>query len=51
MRRHSATAHAAYQDLRRALLDEAASALRATPSRVDRGGRVYWSAATASVPR
>ena len=42
IRRHSATAHAAYQDLRRALLDDAASELRGTPTRVDRGGRVYW---------
>jgi hypothetical protein len=39
---HSATAHVAYQDLRRALLDDAASELRGTPTRVERGGRVYW---------
>jgi hypothetical protein len=42
IQRHSATAHAAYQDLRRALLDDAASELRGTPTRVERGGRVYW---------
>lgn len=40
--RHSALAHAAYHDLLRALRDEAASDLRGTPTRVERGGRVYW---------
>ena len=39
---HSAIAHAAYHDLTRALRDEAASDLRGTPTRVQRGDRVYW---------
>ncbi|MEL6336524.1 MAG: GSU2403 family nucleotidyltransferase fold protein [Pseudomonadota bacterium] len=42
MDRHSPTAHSAYHDLRRLLLDDAASALRGTPTRVERGGRAYW---------
>lgn len=42
MDRHSATAHAAYHDLLRALIDDRAADLRGTPTRVDRAGRVYW---------
>lgn len=40
--RHSPTAHAAYHDLLRLLLDDKASDLRGTPTRVERGGRAYW---------
>ena len=40
--RHSATAHAAYHDLLRSLLDEAVSDIRGTPTRVDRNGKTYW---------
>ncbi|MEL6365375.1 MAG: GSU2403 family nucleotidyltransferase fold protein [Pseudomonadota bacterium] len=40
--RHSAVAHAAYIDLLRSLLDEKASEIRGTPTRVERRGRVYW---------
>lgn len=40
--RHSATAHAAYHDLLRLLLDDQVSGLRGTPSRVERNGRAYW---------
>ncbi len=40
--RHSATAHAAYHDLLRSLLDDAVSDLRGTPTRVVRNGRTYW---------
>ncbi|MGV8987254.1 MAG: GSU2403 family nucleotidyltransferase fold protein [Cypionkella sp.] len=40
--RHSATAHAAYHDLLRSLMDDAASDLRGTPTRVERAGKVYW---------
>lgn len=42
MNRHSAIAHAAYHDLLRLLLDDRVSDLRGTPSRVERGARVYW---------
>ncbi|MCF6232239.1 MAG: hypothetical protein L3J36_03925 [Rhodobacteraceae bacterium] len=42
MSRHSATAHAAYHDLLRSLLDEAVSDIRGTPTRVDRNGKIYW---------
>ncbi len=42
IRRHSSIAHAAYHDLLRSLQDEAVSALRGTPTKVTRGGRVYW---------
>lgn len=42
MDRHSATAHAAYHDLLRALIDDRAADLRGTPTRVERAGRVYW---------
>lgn len=42
MDRHSATAHAAYHDLLRALMDDRAADLRGTPTRVERAGRVYW---------
>ena len=40
--RHSHTAHAAYHDLLHLLLDERASDIRGTPTRVERSGRVYW---------
>ena len=40
--RHSPTAHAAYHDLLRLLLDERASDIRGTPTRGERNGRVYW---------
>ena len=40
--RHSATAHAAYHDLLRSLMDEAVSDIRGTPTRVDRNGKIYW---------
>lgn len=39
---HSPLAHAAYHDLLRSLLDEAVSAVRGTPTRVERNGRFYW---------
>ena len=39
---HSPLVHAAYHDLLRSLLDEAVSAIRGTPTRVERNGRVYW---------
>lgn len=42
MKRHSSLAHAAYHDLLRGLGDEAVSDLRGSPTRVQRGGRVYW---------
>jgi hypothetical protein len=41
-RRHSPTAHAAYNDLLRLLRDDEVSAIRGTPTRVVRGNRVYW---------
>jgi hypothetical protein len=41
-RRHSAIAHAAYFDLRASLKDEAVAELRGTPTRVERGDKVYW---------
>jgi hypothetical protein len=40
--RHSPTAHAAYHDLLRLLLDDRTSDMRGTPTRVERNGRVYW---------
>lgn len=40
--RHSSTAHAAYHDLLRLLLDDRTSDLRGTPTRVERNRRVYW---------
>lgn len=40
--RHSTTAHAAYHDLLRSLMDEAVSDIRGTPTRVDRNGKTYW---------
>lgn len=40
--RHSSTAHAAYHDLLRSLLDEAVFDIRGTPTRVIRKGKVYW---------
>ena len=42
MPRHSPIAHAAYHDLLRSLLEEHAGELRGTPTRVARGGKVYW---------
>lgn len=39
---HSSVAQSAYIDLRRQLLDEAASDLRGTPTRLLRNGRTYW---------
>lgn len=38
----STIAHAAYHDLLHSLRDEAVSDLRGTPTRVERGGKVYW---------
>ncbi|MEP3296286.1 MAG: GSU2403 family nucleotidyltransferase fold protein, partial [Pseudoruegeria sp.] len=35
-------AHSAYHDLRRALMDEAVSEIRGTPTRVTRKGKSYW---------
>ena len=40
--RHSSTAHAAYHDLLRTLLDEAVSDIRGTPTRVERSDKIYW---------
>ena len=40
--RHSHTAHAAYIDLKRSLMDEVVSNIRGTPTREIRNGRVYW---------
>lgn len=40
--RHPTTAHAAYNDLVRSLLDDTVSDIRGTPTRVERSGRVYW---------
>ena len=40
--RHSPTAHAAYHDLCRSLMDEAVSHIRGTPTRVVRNNKVYW---------
>lgn len=40
--RHSPTAHAAWHDLLRLLLDDRMSDLRGTPTRVERGGKHYW---------
>ena len=40
--RHSPTAHAAYHDLLRLLLDDRTSDIRGTPTRVARNGWVYW---------
>ncbi|MEO1329335.1 MAG: GSU2403 family nucleotidyltransferase fold protein [Pseudomonadota bacterium] len=42
LQRHSSTAHSAYADLRRSLLDERATEIRGTPVRVERNGRRYW---------
>lgn len=39
---HSPLAHSAYHDLIRALQDDAVSDLRGTPTKVERGGRIYW---------
>lgn len=40
--RHSPVAHAAYHDLLSSLRDETVAEIRGTPTRVERGGRVYW---------
>jgi hypothetical protein len=40
--RHSPTAHSAWHDLLRLLLDDRVSDLRGTPTRVERNGHVYW---------
>lgn len=42
LRRHSPTGHAAYHDLKQALLDEAAGEVRGTPTPVRRDGKTYW---------
>lgn len=42
IRRHSATAHAAYQDLVSLLLDDAVSDIRGSPTARERNGRRYW---------
>lgn len=42
IRRHSHTAHAAYHDLMRSLMDEAVSDIRGTPTKVERKGKTYW---------
>ncbi|ADZ69218.1 nucleotidyltransferase family protein [Polymorphum gilvum] len=40
--RHSTTAHAAYNDLLRSLLDDEVAEIRGTPTRVERNGKHYW---------
>lgn len=40
--RHSPVAHAAYHDLMRLLMDDRVSDLRGTPTRINRGNRIYW---------
>jgi hypothetical protein len=40
--RHSSTAHAAYNDLLRSLLDDTVSDIRGTPTKVERANRIYW---------
>lgn len=42
LHRHSSSAHAAYHDLLRALLDDAVSDLRGSPTKITRGGKTYW---------
>lgn len=42
IRRHSATAHAAYHDLVSLLLDDAVSDIRGSPTARERNGRRYW---------
>jgi len=42
IRRHSATAHAAYTDLVSLLLDDLMSDIRGMPTPRERGGRTYW---------
>jgi hypothetical protein len=42
IRRHSATAQAAYNDLLSLLLDEAVADIKGTPARRERGERAYW---------
>ena len=42
LHRHSTIAHAAYFDLLASLKDEAVSALRGTPTKVQRGDKAYW---------
>lgn len=40
--RHFPTAHGAYHDLLRALLDDRISDIRGTPKRGERNGRIDW---------
>lgn len=42
LNRHSSSAHAAYHDLLRALLDDAVSDLRGSPTKITRGDKTYW---------
>ncbi len=42
MQYHSATAQAAYHDLRRSLMDDHVAAIRGTPKQEERKGRKYW---------
>lgn len=42
MDRHTPIAHSAYHDLLRILQDDRVADLRGTPTRVERGGKVYW---------
>lgn len=42
IRRHTQTAQTAYHDLISLLLDEAASEIRGTPTKRERGERTYW---------
>ena len=42
MQYHSATAQAAYHDLRRSLIDDQVAAIRGTPTQETRKGRKYW---------
>jgi hypothetical protein len=42
MKYHSATAQAAYHDLRRSLMDDQVASVRGTPMQEERKGRTYW---------
>jgi hypothetical protein len=42
MKYHSATAQAAYHDLRRSLMDDQIASIRGTPMQEERKGRFYW---------
>jgi hypothetical protein len=42
MKYHSATAQAAYHDLRRSLMDDQVASIRGTPMQEARKGRIYW---------